>query len=123
MWEKEKFAHNEQFLLFPQCFLLNWITVSPFVHIFDIITFFATEFKKPKISLTGKGFPKNPTFNDPKEEGFGKTLWEQEKMLVTSIFSFSHSVIYSFNSLPYEKIFDWSELKAFASDKRKVQKK
>ena len=33
------------------------------------------------------------TFNDPKEEGFGKD-WEKEKMLETSIFSFSHSVFY-----------------------------
>ena len=35
---KEEIAHNEQFLLFPQCFELNQITVSPFVHIFDIIS-------------------------------------------------------------------------------------
>ena len=33
-----------------------------------------------------------PAFNDPKEEGFGKHCG---KMLVTSIFSFSHSVFYS----------------------------
>ena len=26
---KEDIAHNEQFLLFPQCFLLNQIIVSP----------------------------------------------------------------------------------------------
>ena len=36
-----------------------------------------------------------PTFNDPKEEGFGKRCGENEKMLVTSIFSFPHSVFYS----------------------------
>ena len=35
------------------------------------------------------------TFNDSEEEGFWKTLWEKEKMLVTSIFSFSNSVFYS----------------------------
>ena len=33
-----------------------------------------------------------PTFNDPEKEGFLKTLWEKDKMLVTSIFSFSHNV-------------------------------
>ena len=30
---KGEIAHNEQFLLFPQCFLLNQIIVSPFVNI------------------------------------------------------------------------------------------
>ena len=33
---KEEIAGKEQFLLFPQCFLLNQKTVSPFVNIFDI---------------------------------------------------------------------------------------
>ena len=46
---------NEQFLLFPQCFLLNQITVSRFVHIFDIISLFAAELEKPKIGISGKG--------------------------------------------------------------------
>ena len=48
-------ARKEQFLLFPQCFLLNQIFVSTFVHVFDIISLFAAEFEKPKIGLTGKG--------------------------------------------------------------------
>ena len=43
---KEEIARYEQFLLFPQCFLLNQI-VSPFVHIFDIVSLFAAELKKP----------------------------------------------------------------------------
>ena len=46
---KEEIAHNEQFLLFPQCFLLNQIIVSPFVHIFDIISLLAAELDEPKI--------------------------------------------------------------------------
>ena len=33
-----------------------------------------------------------PTFNDPEKESLFKTLWEKEKMLVTSIFYFSHNV-------------------------------
>ena len=40
---KGEIAHNEQFLLFPQYFLLNQIIVSPFVHIFDIISLFVAE--------------------------------------------------------------------------------
>ena len=33
--EKGEIARDEQFLLFPQSFLLNQIIVSPFVHIFS----------------------------------------------------------------------------------------
>ena len=40
---KEEIAHNEQFLLFPQCVLLNQIIVSPFVDMFDIKSLFAAE--------------------------------------------------------------------------------
>ena len=49
---KGEIARNEQFLLFPQCFLLNQIIVSPFVYIFDIFIF-AAVFEKPKISISG----------------------------------------------------------------------
>ena len=48
---KGEIAHNEQFLLFPQCFLLNQIIVSPFVHMFDIISLFAAELEEPKIAV------------------------------------------------------------------------
>ena len=48
---KGEIAHNKQFLLFPQCFLLNEIIVSPFVHVFDIISLFAAEFEEPKIDI------------------------------------------------------------------------
>ena len=54
---KGEIAGNQQFLLFPQCFLLNQITVFLFVHIFDIMYFFffVAEFEKPKIGISGKG--------------------------------------------------------------------
>ena len=48
---KGKISRNEQFLLFPQCFLLNQIIVSSFVHIFDIISSFAAELEDPKIGI------------------------------------------------------------------------
>ena len=38
---KGEIARNEQFLFFPQCFLLKQIIVSPFVHNFAIISLFA----------------------------------------------------------------------------------
>ena len=52
---KGEIARNEQFLLFPQCFLLKQIIVSPFVHIFAIISLFAAELEEPKIGISGKG--------------------------------------------------------------------
>ena len=63
---KEKIACNEQFLLFPQCFLLSLKIVSPFVNISDIISLFAAELEEPKIGMWGKGLRKrlNPFPND-----------------------------------------------------------
>ena len=49
-WGKEEIAHKKQFLLFPQCFLLNQIIVSPFVHIFDILSLLAAELEDPKLA-------------------------------------------------------------------------
>ena len=34
------------------------------------------------------------TFNSAEEEGFSKTAWEKDEMLVTSILSISHTVSY-----------------------------
>ena len=51
---KGEIARNEQFLLFPQCFLLNQIFVSPFVHVFYIISVFPAELEEAKIGISGK---------------------------------------------------------------------
>ena len=50
---KGEIARNEQFLLFPQRFLLNQKIVSPFVNIFDM-SLFAPELEEPKIGISGK---------------------------------------------------------------------
>ena len=50
---KGEIARNEQFLLFIQCFQLNQITVSSFVHIFGIISLFAVELEEPEIGISG----------------------------------------------------------------------
>ena len=50
---KREIVRNEQFLLFPQCFLPNQIIVSPFVHIFEAISLFAAELEEPKIGIQG----------------------------------------------------------------------
>ena len=52
---KKEIASNDQFGLFPQCFLLHQKIVSPFVNIFDIISLFAAEVKEPKIGICGNG--------------------------------------------------------------------
>ena len=51
---KGKIVRNEQFLLYPQCFLLSDMIVLSFVHIFDIISLFAAELEEPKICISGK---------------------------------------------------------------------
>ena len=57
--EKEEIAPNDQFLLFPQCFLHNQKILSPFVNFYDIISLFATESEGPKIGISGKGLNEN----------------------------------------------------------------
>ena len=52
---KGEIARNEQYLLLPQCFLLNLIIVSPFVHIFDLIPLFAADLEKRKLGISDKG--------------------------------------------------------------------
>ena len=52
---KKEIAHIQQFLIFPQCLFLKQILVSPFVHIFDIISLFDAELEKSKIGILGKG--------------------------------------------------------------------
>ena len=59
---KGEIALNEQFLLFPQCFLLSKIIVSPFVHIFDIISLFAAKFEESKIDISGKALTRSLEF-------------------------------------------------------------
>ena len=39
----------------PQCFLLNQIIVSSFVHSFDTTSSFTAELEEPKIGISGKG--------------------------------------------------------------------
>ena len=55
---KEEIAHNEQFLLFTQCFLLNQKIISSYVNIYDIISLFAAELEEPKTGMRGKGLTK-----------------------------------------------------------------
>ena len=51
---KEEVARNEQFLFFPQGFLLNQKIIFPLVNIVDIISLFAAELEEPKIGISVK---------------------------------------------------------------------
>ena len=44
-------------------------------------------------------FPNKPWFLRVCSRSLSKTLWEKEKLLITSNFSFSHSVFYLFGEL------------------------
>ena len=80
LWENKKIARNEQFLLFPQCFLLNQILVSSFFHIFHIISLFPAEFEEPIIGIRGKELRSNSASIQNKlllpanDTSFGTTL-------------------------------------------------
>ena len=56
---KGEIACNKQLLLFPQCFLLNQIIVSPFVHVFDIISLFSAKLENPKIATSVNPLPED----------------------------------------------------------------
>ena len=49
-------------------------------------------------------FPNKPWFSCVCSTGLLKTLWEKEKLLITSNFSFSHSVCYPFGKLSANSI-------------------
>ena len=49
---------------------------------------------KPESLQLINPLPNNPWFSLPYDERLLKTLWEEEKMLVTSIFPFYHSVFF-----------------------------
>ena len=48
---KEEITRNEQFLLFPQYFLLIQKIASPFLNIYDIISLVAAELEELKTSM------------------------------------------------------------------------
>ena len=105
---KGEIACYKQFLLFSECFRIYMSLVchnaslcgnglSPFCHSMAQITRAIIIACMQMFSiLKRKHLTQYHTISIflPKEKGILKTLWEKEKMLVTSIFSFSHSVFY-----------------------------
>ena len=52
---KGEIARNEQFLLFPQCFLLNKIIVSQCVQVLTLFLYLLLNWKTPKLAYEVKG--------------------------------------------------------------------
>ena len=66
-------------------------------------------------------FPHNDTYWRPWETNLLKTLWEKEKLLITSNFSFSHSVFYLLdNFLPFSSNLKFSSANFFSLEKAKI---
>ena len=77
-------ARYEQFLLYPQCFQKAYFPgVSKGVIVWEEVD----------------PFPNKPWFLRICSSGLLKTVWEKEKLLVTSNCSFSHTVFYPLENL------------------------
>ena len=92
---KEEIVHNEQFLLFPVFFTFWRIVIK-----FQIVVCKLFQFRPvwniviwERVNLTHSNTM--TPFDTPGKQAFWKQ-WEKEKLLVTSNFSFSHSVFYLF---------------------------
>ena len=103
---KETHHHITLFWIYKNlvCQTSNWSTkyngsLTPKkLAISNTFSAFARELQRPSCIVTScrciSSLPYNPDFQRPWESSLLKTLWEKEKMLVTSIFSFSHIVFY-----------------------------
>ena len=109
-----------------------------FFATFNLSSANAVKFRESKIFLFGKqvkllykklfqtnhiwllnSLPHNPYFWRPWERSLWKTLWEKEKMLVTSIFAFFHNVFYP-SQIKFSVTFVLSSANAFNIDKPKI---
>ena len=83
--------------------LSYWISVNYWFRI-DIVQYIVSNHPLPVLQglpplnseIFVNPFPHNDSFWHPWKTSLLKTLWEKEKLLVTSNFSFSHSVFYPF---------------------------
>ena len=120
---KEEIARNKQLLLFPPCFLAAWKTFCHFHQVYNCclqtlwvyksLKFVVCETVNPFLKniiadLSNfkafcrrkvNPFPNKPWFLRVCSTSLLKTLWEKEKLLVTSNFSFSHGLFYPFGKL------------------------
>ena len=95
---KREIARNEQFRLFPQCFLSFWRTFCHFQKLLNCHLQTLSVWKSLKSAIWKRvnSLQHNPDFWRPQGKKLLKTFREKEKMLVTSIFSFSQNVFCPF---------------------------
>ena len=70
---KEEIACNEQFLLFPQCFLLNQIIVPHLSIVLTSYFYLVLNWKSPKIGISSKELMHSHTmtpFDAPGKQAF-----------------------------------------------------
>ena len=86
-------------ITFEQCFGVraiiesHWCPSSKLFHNYGSIKTILAENRPNHLDKpVPEHYTTNPTFKDPKMAF--ETLWEKEKVLITSIFSFSHNVFY-----------------------------
>ena len=97
--QKEENAGNQYSLLFP---MFSTFPNTNFSFLVTFILLSASSFNlgQSKNKSFGKGlfipFPNKPLFSRVCSTSLLKTLWEKEKLLVTSNFSLSRSVFYMF---------------------------
>ena len=89
-------------------------------------TFMQTPLLEWSSDLSNSGefnpFPHNNTFWRPWETSLLKTLWEKEKLLVMSNFSFFHSVFFTCldNFLPFSSNLKLSSANSFSLEESKI---
>ena len=105
---KGEYAVYQHFLLFPQCFQRASFSGSLKVGIVwkKVKTFVGTQSSGnvpwssySVINILFNPFPNKPWFLRVCSTSLLKTLWEKEKLLIMSNFSFSHNVFYPFEEL------------------------
>ena len=103
---KGEIAHYEQFLLFPQCFILFWRTLCLFIKL-EIVVCKPFQIGRVYFFSFWKGLTLSSIytdFNTLKKKALRKTLWRKVKSLKMSNFIFFPNVFYticilkSFNS-------------------------
>ena len=96
---KGEIACNKQFLLFSQCFLPYMKLIFHFKCTLKCCLQFVSIWASLKfchLVIWVNSFPNNSWFLRVCSTSLLKTLWEKEKLFITSKFSFSHSVFYPF---------------------------
>ena len=91
---KDEIAPNKHFFLFPQCFLPVLITFHHFNKIWNLSSANSFSLEDSRICHMGKGYCITKQFRlfmILRKKGF-QNIMGKEKMLVISIFSFSHNV-------------------------------